>query len=141
MSRASLVLALLTMACSGSDSGTGPPDAQVTGTWVITFSSTSTCTLSQLSLVLTAGQFGATGGSFGSYGITCPGISPGTEGPGTIESFRVSGNKVSVYVSTTPERVLGPATVNGAIMTGSFSWKGSHPQAYSIQGTFTAAKQ
>jgi hypothetical protein len=133
---AAATLAVL-LGCGGGDSN-GPSKANVQGTWVLTFTSSGTCQLSQISLVLLADGSSPTEGMFGAYAVTCTGQNPISEPADNIFAYQVSGNNVSVQFSNdagAQKFLIG--TVNGTTITGTFNWNGG----YTISGTFTAVKQ
>jgi len=130
----SLVLLLAGLAACGGDSGgNGPSDANVIGTWVVTFSSSTNCNLSQISFILSRSQSGGPLGDHGSYVISCVGAPDDSELPGTVASWAVNGDRFSMQVTSQPPRILS-GTVSGGTMSGTFTW-------LSMSGTFTAAKQ
>jgi hypothetical protein len=130
-------LALL-LACCGGDGGNGPSAANVEGTWIITFTSNvgSSCSVSQISLILLADGASPHEGSYGSSAITCTGQAQISEPTGFIVAYQVSGKNVSIQFTNNPNRSLS-GSVNGATITGTFAWNST----YSISGTFIAVKQ
>jgi len=137
------ILALLVVCGCGGDGGNGPSKANVQGTWIVTFTSNvgSSCSVSQISLILLADGATPHEGSYGSYAVDCTGQQQIAEPVGYIAAYQVSGNNVSIQFSNNPDRFL-TGSVNGATMTGSFTWKSTTVgQTYTIFGTFTAAKQ
>jgi hypothetical protein len=127
------ILALLTVACGGSES-TGPRDADVLGTWILSFSTNNSCSLSQIAVILTESPTGAPTGTHGSYVFDCADPADDeTVDPGAILGWQVSGNDFSLQFSNTPPRRI-TGTVDGSTMSGSFLWK-------IYGGTFTAVKQ
>ena len=131
-SLAALMLAGFTVGCGGSTDST-PRDADVLGTWIVTFSSTTSCSLGQIAFILTESPTGAPTGSHGSYAISCPGAPNDQEDPGPVLNWQVSEDRFAIQVTNTPKRGLN-GTVSGATMTGTFTWP-------SMSGTFSAAKQ
>lgn len=133
MKRLASVLVLCAISCGGSES-TGPRDANVLGTWILSFSTNNSCALSQIAITLSKSPTGAPTGTHGSYIFDCndPAVDE-TVDPGAILGWQVSGNDISLqFTNTPPRRITG--TVDGATMSGSFLWK-------TYGGRFTAAKQ
>ena len=121
------------VACGGDSGGNGPSDANVLGTWIVTFSSTTNCSLSQISFILDRSQSGGPVGNHGSYAISCVGAPDHAEDPGTVNSWAVNGDRFSMQVTSQPTRTLS-GTVSGGTMSGTFTW-------LTMSGTFIAAKQ
>ena len=130
---ARLLLLLLLLGCGG-ESGPGPQDAVVTGTWIATFTSDAsvTCQLSQLSFIVSEAANGAANGSHGGGVITCPGDNFPFS-PGAI-NWSVSGNAFTIRKTGVTGHVL-TGTVNGASFSGTFGW------GIALTGTFTANRQ
>jgi len=137
---AGTALVLLLVGCGG-DGGNGPGDANVEGNWIITFTSSGSCTLSQIGLILLADGTTPSEGSYGSYAVTCTGQQPTGVPAGAIAAYQVSGKNVSIQFSNVANnQKTMTGTVSGATISGNFSWNASAP-AYSISGSFVAAKQ
>ena len=66
-----LLLPAFLLACGGDSSG--PRDADVVGTWLVTFTTTGACQLGQIALILSESPSGAPLGNHGSYVISCVG--------------------------------------------------------------------
>lgn len=130
-------LASLLVACGGSES-TGPDDANVLGTWIFTFTTSNSCSLSQIAVIITESPSGAPTGTHGSYVFDCAGTSNDEVGTsGSISGWQVSGENFSLQFTTTPpRRVTG--TVDGNTMTGTFLWE---PGGVPFGGTYTAVRQ
>jgi hypothetical protein len=129
--RTAVLLGMLVIGCGGGTSSTDTHDAVILGTWVVTFSSNSSCSLSQIAFSLTESGTGAPTGSHGSYAIDCPGMSQDQEPQGPISGWNVNGNHFSIQVATN-QNLLG--TVSGSSLSGTFTWG-------NITGSFTAVKQ
>jgi hypothetical protein len=133
MKRALALLLAGLAACGGDSEGNGPSDADVIGTWIVTFSSTTNCDLSQISFILSRSQSGGPLGDHGSYVISCVGVPDVQENPGSVTNWAVNGDRFSMQVSNQPARTLS-GTVSGGTMAGTFAW-------LTMSGTFTATKQ
>ncbi|MEO8201344.1 MAG: hypothetical protein ABI679_12535 [Gemmatimonadota bacterium] len=131
------LLALISLsilnACGGGTSEPEPVDAAVQGTWIATFSSTTTCSLGQIAFIVTQTANGAPAGSHGVYAISCPGTPDIPVPAGTVVDWAVNGNQFSLQVTKSPLRTIN-GTVAGGTMSGTFTW-------FDINGTFTATKQ
>ena len=132
-----VTLASMMIACGGSDS-TGPDDANVLGTWIFTFTTSTSCSLSQIAVIITESPSGAPTGTHGSYVFDCAGTANDEVGTsGSIAGWQVSGDDFSLQFTTSPpRRVTG--TVDGNSMAGTFFWE---PSGVPFGGTFTAVKQ
>lgn len=140
---AGAVLALLLVSGCGGDGGNGPSKANVQGNWIVTFTSQvgSSCSVSQIGLILLADGTSPHEGSYGSYAVDCTGQAQISEPLGNIAAYQVSGSNVSVQFTNNPDRFLA-GSANGATMTGNFNWNSTTQSAsYSITGTYSAAKQ
>lgn len=124
-------LVALLLACGGDSGGNGPGDANIKGTWIVTFSSNTSCSLGQIAFTLSESQTGAPVGTHGSYVISCPGSPDQQEDPGSVFTWAVSGDNFSVHVSAL--QFLN-GTLSGGTMQGTFVWG-------SVAGDFTAARQ
>jgi hypothetical protein len=134
-----LSLAGLLIACGGDSGGNGPADANVQGTWVLTFSTNNSCALSQIAVILTESPSGAPTGTHGSYVFDCAGTANDETGdPGAILGYQVSGNDFSLQFTNPPEPRRITGTVEGNTMSGSFLWQ---PGATAYGGTFTGVRQ
>lgn len=133
MRRAWTLLVAAMVACGGDSGGNGPSDANVLGTWIVTFSSTTNCNLSQISFILSRSQSGGPVGNHGSYVISCVGAPDDPENAGTVTNWAVNGDQFSMQVTSQPARTLS-GTVSGGTMTGTFTW-------LTMSGTFTASRQ
>ncbi len=135
MTRALRLVLLLTLACGGSDPG-GPRDANVTGSWILTFSATNTCSLSQISVILSESPSGAPIGTHGAYVLDCPNNpNDPTEPAGPILGWQVSGRNFSLQFSNAPpQRLTGVVADGDGSITGSYVWE-------NLSGTFTATRQ
>ena len=137
MRRVLFALASLAVACGGSDSA-GPGDANVLGTWIFTFTTNNSCSLTQIAVIITESQSGAHTGTHGTYVFDCAGTaSDESVVSGSITGWQVSGDDFSLqFTSAPPRRLTG--TVEGNSMTGTFVWQ---PGGVTYGGSFTAVKQ
>lgn len=137
MRNASLFLITLLLGCGGSDSS-GPGDANVLGTWLFTFTTNNSCSLTQIAVILSESPTGAPIGDHGTYVFDCAGVTSDETGvAGSVAGWQVSGNDFSLQFTTSPPRRLS-GTVNGSSMSGTFLWQ---PAGVSYGGTFTAVRQ
>jgi hypothetical protein len=132
-----VALASLAVACGGSDS-TGSSDANVLGTWVFTFTTNNSCSLTQIAVIIFESTSGAPTGNHGTYVFDCAGTSNDEVGvAGSITGWQVSGNDFSLQFTNTPPRRL-TGTVDGNTMTGTFVWE---PNGVTYGGSYTAVRQ
>jgi hypothetical protein len=125
------------VACGGSDS-TGSGDANMLGTWIFTFTTTNSCSLTQIAVIITESSSGAPTGTHGTYVFDCAGtLNDETVTSGSISGWQVSGNDFSLQFTTSPpRRVTG--TVDGNTMSGTFVWA---PNGVTFGGSYTAVRQ
>ncbi|MGE0353598.1 MAG: hypothetical protein AB7I33_05595 [Gemmatimonadales bacterium] len=133
-----ILLLILLTACSGG-TDPGPSRADVSGTWLVTFSPNSSCTLSQMTLTLTQ-QGTVIHGTSGTVGISCPNTNPLVEPAQTVVAGSVNGDAASVTLrsGSLGRYINGMVSVN--TWTGTFGW-GVSASTTVLTGTFTAQRQ
>ena len=144
-----LCLVLLGPLACGGDDGTGPADADVSGTWSATVadltgggSSCSSTDPTSLTLTQTGGTFS---GSYSGGEVACTGSS-GTfsfpVGSGAVVNGTVNGASVSFDLDSPDFHQSG--TVNGSSMSGPATWNcffGPATGVVTLTGTWHAARQ